>query len=92
MPIVLVGNLELSIDRVLQRTLILSNVRIHKDTLTRGVEMTVAIQKMTLEEFLAYDDGTDKLYEEQVFVGNTKIESSVLESLDLRVDRVLQGR
>jgi Uma2 family endonuclease len=25
--------------------------------------MTVAIQKMTLEEFLAYDDGTDKLYE-----------------------------
>ena len=58
MPIVLVGNLELSIDRVLQRTLILSDVRIHKDTLTRSVEMTVAIQKMTLEEFLAYDDGT----------------------------------
>ena len=25
--------------------------------------MTVAIQKMTLEEFLAYDDGTDKLSE-----------------------------
>jgi len=25
--------------------------------------MTVAIQKMTLKEFLAYDDGTDKLYE-----------------------------
>jgi Uma2 family endonuclease len=25
--------------------------------------MTVAIQKMTLEEFLAYDDGTDSLYE-----------------------------
>jgi Uma2 family endonuclease len=25
--------------------------------------MTVAIQKMTLEEFLVYDDGTDKLYE-----------------------------
>jgi Uma2 family endonuclease len=25
--------------------------------------MTVAIEKMTLEEFLAYDDGTDKLYE-----------------------------
>jgi Uma2 family endonuclease len=25
--------------------------------------MTVASQKMTLEEFLAYDDGTDKLYE-----------------------------
>jgi Uma2 family endonuclease len=25
--------------------------------------MTVAIQKMTLAEFLAYDDGTDKLYE-----------------------------
>jgi Uma2 family endonuclease len=25
--------------------------------------MTVAIKKMTLEEFLAYDDGTDKLYE-----------------------------
>jgi Uma2 family endonuclease len=25
--------------------------------------MTVAIQKMTLEEFLAYDDGTDNLYE-----------------------------
>ena len=25
--------------------------------------MTVAIQKMTLEEFLTYDDGTDKLYE-----------------------------
>ncbi len=32
------------------------------------------------------------LYEEQVFVGDTKIESSVLESLDLRVDRVLLGR
>jgi Uma2 family endonuclease len=39
------------------------NVRIRKYPLTRGVEMTVAIQKMTLEEFLAYDDGTDKLYE-----------------------------
>jgi Uma2 family endonuclease len=25
--------------------------------------MTVATQKMTLEEFLAYDDGTDNLYE-----------------------------
>jgi Uma2 family endonuclease len=25
--------------------------------------MTVATQKMTLEEFLAYDDGTDYLYE-----------------------------
>jgi Uma2 family endonuclease len=25
--------------------------------------MTVAIQKMTLEEFLAYDDGTENLYE-----------------------------
>jgi Uma2 family endonuclease len=25
--------------------------------------MTVAIQKMTLEEYLAYDDGTDNLYE-----------------------------
>lgn len=25
--------------------------------------MTVAVQKMTLAEFLAYDDGTDKLYE-----------------------------
>jgi Uma2 family endonuclease len=25
--------------------------------------MTVAIQKMTLAEFLAYDDGTDRLYE-----------------------------
>jgi hypothetical protein len=36
--------------------------------------MTVAIQKMTLEEFL------------------NKIESSILENLDLSVDRVLQGR
>jgi Uma2 family endonuclease len=43
--------------------LILGDVRIHKYTLTRGVAMTVAIQKMTLAEFLAYDDGTDKLYE-----------------------------
>ena len=25
--------------------------------------MTVAVQKMTLAEFLAYNDGTDKLYE-----------------------------
>jgi Uma2 family endonuclease len=25
--------------------------------------MTIATQKMTLEEFLAYDDGTDNLYE-----------------------------
>jgi Uma2 family endonuclease len=25
--------------------------------------MTIATQKMTLEEFLAYDDGTDHLYE-----------------------------
>ena len=32
------------------------------------------------------------LYEDRVFVGDTKIESSVLENLDLRVDRVLQGR
>ncbi len=53
----------LTIDRVLHTMLILSDVRIHKYTLTRGVEMTVAIQEMTLEEFLAYDDGTDKLYE-----------------------------
>jgi Uma2 family endonuclease len=39
------------------------NVKILKYTLARGVEMTVAIEKMTLAEFLAYDDGTDKLYE-----------------------------
>ena len=39
------------------------NVRIFEYTLARGVAMTVAIQKMTLAEFLAYDDGTDKLYE-----------------------------
>ena len=32
------------------------------------------------------------LYEEKVFVGDTKIESSVLGNLDLMVDRVLQGR
>jgi Uma2 family endonuclease len=25
--------------------------------------MTITTQKMTLEEFLAYDDGTDNLYE-----------------------------
>ena len=25
--------------------------------------MTITTQKMTLEEFLAYDDGTDRLYE-----------------------------
>ena len=62
MPIVLLGNLDAD-DRVLHRMLILSDVRILKDTLTRGVEIAVALQKMTLEEFLAYDDGTDKLYE-----------------------------
>ena len=39
------------------------NVRIGKSTLARGVGMTVATQKMTLSEFLAYDDGTDNLYE-----------------------------
>ena len=51
MPIVLLGNLDAD-DRVLHRMLILSDVRILKDTLTRGVEIAVALQKMTLEEFL----------------------------------------
>ena len=43
-------------------------------------------QKVTVLEWV------EGLYEEQVFVGDTKIESSMLESLDLRVDRVLTGR
>lgn len=48
MPIVLLGNLDAD-DRVLHRMLILSDVRILKDTLTRGVEIAVALQKMTLK-------------------------------------------
>jgi Uma2 family endonuclease len=44
------------------------------------------LQRVTVLEWV------EGLYEEQVFVGDTKIESSVLGSLDLTVDRVLQGR
>ena len=40
--------------------------------------MTVAVQKMTLEEFLAYDDGTDNSYElENGELINTPAESDV---------------
>jgi Uma2 family endonuclease len=39
------------------------DVRICEYALAEGVGMTIASQKMTLAEFLAYDDGTDKLYE-----------------------------
>ena len=45
-----------------------------------------------IEQRLTVLEWVEGLYEQQVFVGDTKIESSVLESLDLRVDRVLQGR
>jgi Uma2 family endonuclease len=43
-------------------------------------------QKVTVLEWV------EGLYEERVFTGDTKIESSVLGSLDLTVDRVLQLR
>ncbi len=43
-------------------------------------------QKVTVLEWV------EGLYEEKVFVSNNKIVSAVLESLDLTVDRVLQGR
>ncbi len=43
-------------------------------------------QKVTVLEWV------EGLYEERVFTGENKIESSVLGSLDLTVDRVLQGR
>jgi Uma2 family endonuclease len=43
-------------------------------------------QKVTVLEWV------EGLYEEKLFMGDTKIESSVLGSLDLTVDRVLQGR
>ncbi|WP_373543076.1 Uma2 family endonuclease [Chamaesiphon sp.] len=42
-------------------------------------------QRVTVLEWV------EGLYEEKVFAGDNKIESSVLESLDLTVDRVLQG-
>ncbi len=44
------------------------------------------VQKVTVLEWV------EGLYEERVFEGDNKIESSVLENLDLIVDRVLQGR
>ena len=44
------------------------------------------VQRVTVLEWV------EGLYEEKVFAGDNKIESSVLENLDLRVDRVLQGR
>ncbi len=44
------------------------------------------LQRVTVLEWV------EGLYEERVFAGDTKIESSVLGSLDLTVDRVLQGR
>jgi Uma2 family endonuclease len=44
------------------------------------------VQKVTVLEWV------EGLYEEKVFSGENPIESSVLESLDLTVDRVLQGR
>jgi Uma2 family endonuclease len=56
MPIVLLGSLEIKVDRVEM----LESLNI---LLPEVYQMTVAIQKMTLDEFLAYDDGTDKLYE-----------------------------
>jgi Uma2 family endonuclease len=56
MQIVLLGSLELKVDRVEM----LESLNI---LLPEVYQMTVAIQKMTLDEFLAYDDGTDKLYE-----------------------------
>ncbi len=43
-------------------------------------------QKVTVLEWV------EGLYEDRVFVGDNAIESSVLENLDLRVDRVLTGR
>jgi Uma2 family endonuclease len=43
-------------------------------------------QKVTILEWV------EGLYEEKVFMGDKAIESSVLGSLDLSVDRVLQGR
>jgi Uma2 family endonuclease len=43
-------------------------------------------QRVTVLEWV------EGLYEEKVFVGDNKIESSVLGSLDLTVDRVLQGQ
>jgi Uma2 family endonuclease len=44
------------------------------------------LQKVTVLEWV------EGLYEEKIFTGDTKIESSVLGSLDVTVDRVLQGR
>jgi Uma2 family endonuclease len=43
-------------------------------------------QKVTVLEWV------EGLYEERVFTGDDRVESSVLGSLDLTVDRVLQGR
>ncbi len=44
------------------------------------------LQRVTVLEWV------EGLYEEKVFVGDNKIESTVLGNLDLTVDRVLQGR
>jgi Uma2 family endonuclease len=44
------------------------------------------VQRVTVLEWV------EGLYEEKVFAGEDRIESSVLASLDLTVDRVLQGR
>jgi Uma2 family endonuclease len=43
-------------------------------------------QKVTVLEWV------EGLYEEKVFVGDNQLESSILEKLDLTVDRVLQAR
>ncbi len=43
-------------------------------------------QKVTVLEWV------EGLYEEQVFAGDAKIQSSVLGTLDLAIDRILQGR
>ncbi len=55
------------------------------DPLAEPLQGRIA-QKVTVLEWV------EGLYEEQVFAGDNKIESSVLGSLDLTVDRVLQGR
>ena len=44
------------------------------------------LQRVTVLEWV------EGLYEEKVFAGDNKIESAVLENLELSVDRVLQGR
>jgi Uma2 family endonuclease len=58
--------------------------------------MTLATKKLTFEEYLAHDDGTDmryelvnRLYEEQEFRGGDRVSSTTFPELTLTAEQIL---